>query len=141
MPLVDQVKMRRGIKNGNMIFRKGKSDKLLFKHSGELSDIALAKIEKPIDIRKKIKIKKVLIGKAEHYYAKSQVALFIIENNELNVGDKILISGPTTGNEELILTKMFVNGTENTSAKPNDKVTFEVAFRIRLSDKLYQILD
>jgi len=141
MPLVDQVKLRRGIKNGNMIFRKGKSDKLLFKHSGELSDVALAKIEKPKDIRQKIKIKKVLIGKAEHYYTKSKVALFIIENSELNVGDKILISGPTTGNEELIVTKMFVNGAENSSAKPNDKVTFEVPFRIRLSDKLYKILD
>jgi len=146
MPLVDQVKLRRGIKNGNMIFRKGKSDKLLFKHSGDLSDIALAKIEtqggaKPTAIRQKIKVKKVLIGKAEHYYVKAQVGLFIIENNEINEGDKILISGPTTGNEELILTKMFVNGTENTTAKPNDKLTFEVPFRIRLSDKLYKILE
>ncbi len=141
MTLVEQVKMRRGVKNGNMIFRKGKSDKLLFKHSGELSDIALAKIEKKADIRQKIKIKKVLIGRAEHYYTKSQVALFIIENNELNVGDKILISGPTTGNEELIVTKMFVNGAENTSAKIDDKITFEIPFRIRLSDKLFKILD
>ena len=31
MSLVDQVKLRRGVKNGNMIFRKGKSEKLLFK--------------------------------------------------------------------------------------------------------------
>ena len=43
MPLVEQVKLRRGIKNGNMIFRKGKSENLKFKHSGELSDVALAK--------------------------------------------------------------------------------------------------
>ncbi len=141
MSLVDQVKLRRGIKNGNMIFRKGKSDKLLFKHSGELSDTSLATVQKPKDIRQKIKIKKVLLGKVEHYYAKAQVGLFIIENNELNVGDKIIISGPTTGNEELIVTKMFVNGTEKTTAKLNDKVTFEVPFRIRLSDKLYKILD
>ena len=141
MPLVEQVKLRRGVKNGNMIFRKGKSDKLLFKHSGELSDKSLAVAQKPEDIRQKIKTKKVLIGKAEHYYTKASVGLFFIENNELNIGDKILISGPTTGNEILILEKMFVNGSENTLARAGDKVTMSLPFRIRLSDKLYKILD
>ena len=145
MPLVDQVKLRRGVKNGNMIFRKGKSDKLLFKHSGELSDVSLAKadekeIQKPVAIRQKIKIKKVLLGKAEHYYVKAQVGLFSIENQEVSLGDKILISGPTTGNQELILEKMLVNGIESSSAKVGDKITFEVPFRVRLSDKLFKII-
>ena len=63
-----------------------------------------------------------------------------MENHELNLGDKILISGPTTGNQELVLEKMMVNGQEKTTAKAGDKVTFEVPFRIRLSDKLYKIL-
>jgi UPF0176 protein len=71
---------------------------------------------------------------------KAQVGLFVIENQELNVGDSILISGPTTGNQELVLEKMFVNGTENSSAKVGDKVTFEVPFRVRLSDKLFKII-
>ena len=75
----------------------------------------------------------------EHYYTKASVGLFSIENQELHIGDKILISGPTTGNEALILEKMMVNGTENTIAKQGDKVTFEVPFRIRLSDKLYKL--
>jgi len=141
MSLVDQVIMRRGLKNGNMIFRKGKSDKLLFKHSGELSDKILAVAKKPKDIRQKIKIKKVLVGKAEHYYPKPQVGLFIIENNELNTGDKILISGPTTGNEEVILDTMMVNGRENSTAKIGDKVTFILPFRVRLSDKIFKILE
>ena len=145
MTLVDQVKLRRGVKNGNMIFRKGKSDKLLFKHSGELSDVSLAKAaetetQKPVAIRQKIKIKKVLLGKAEHYYVKAQVGLFTIENLEVNLGDTILISGPTTGNQELILEKMLVNGTENSVAKTGDKITFEVPFRVRLSDKLFKII-
>ena len=140
LPLDQQVKMRRGIINGNKIFRKGKSDKLLFKHSGELSDVTLAVAQKPTAIRQKIKIKKVLLGKAEHYYTKANVALFLIENNELKNGDKILISGPSTGEEELILEKLFVNGKENNSATIGDKVTFEVQFRVRLSDKLYKII-
>ncbi|WP_396156465.1 rhodanese-related sulfurtransferase [Flavobacterium sp.] len=138
MSLVDQVKLRRGLKNGNMIFRKGKSDKLVFKHSGELSDQSLAIAKKQTAIRQKIK--KVLIGKAEHYYVNARIGLFSIENQEIAIGDKILISGPTTGNEELIIEKMFVNGSENTLAISGDKVTMALPFRIRLSDKLYKTI-
>ena len=138
MPLVDQIKLRRGIKNGNMIFRKGKSDKLIFKHAGDLSNKALAKVNPVATIRQKIKEKKVLIGKAEHYYSKAGIALFLIEKNELVVGDAILVSGPTTGNQEFILKAMFVNGIEKSTAKIGDKVTFAVPFRIRLSDKLFK---
>ncbi|WP_395055934.1 rhodanese-related sulfurtransferase [Flavobacterium sp.] len=141
MSLLDQVKLRRGIKNGNMIFRKGKSDKLLFKHSGELSDVSLAKAIEPKDIRQKIKIKKILIGQAEHYYAKSEIGSFLIENQELKIGDKVLISGPTTGDEQLVLEKMYVNGKEGSDAKIGDKITFSIPFRVRLSDKLYKILE
>jgi UPF0176 protein len=139
LPLAEQVKLRRGKQVGNKVFRKGKSEKLKFKHSGELSDTALATASKSNDIRQKIKIKKTLVGKAEHFYVKAQVGLFIIENNELTIGEKILISGPTTGNQELVLDKMLVNGTENTVAKIGDKVTFEVPFRVRLSDRLYKL--
>jgi UPF0176 protein len=141
MPLVDQVRLRTGKQVGNKVFRKGKSENLKFKHSGELPNAALGINEKPADIRQKIKIKKVLLGKAEHYYVKAQVAQFIIENQELKIGDKILISGPTTGNQEMILEKMVVDGAETTTAKIGDKVTFEVPFRIRLSDKLYKIVN
>lgn len=150
MPLVDQVRLRTGKQVGNKVFRKGKSENLKFKHSGELSTVALGASnsgdseqakQKPADIRQKIKVKKVLLGKAEHYYVKAQVGQFTIENQELNIGDKILISGPTTGNQELVLEKMVVNGTETTIAEIGDIVTFEVPFRIRLSDKLYKIVN
>jgi len=148
LPLAEQVILRSGKQVGNKVFRKGKSDKLLFKHSGELSDTVLALANpdldqttdlKPVTIRQKINVKKVLLGKAEHYYVKAQVGLFLIENDELHFGDKILISGPTTGNEEFVLDKMLVNGNESAVAKSGDKVTFEVPFRVRLSDKLFKI--
>lgn len=140
LPLAEQVKLRQGIQKGNMIFKKGKSAALKYKHSGELSDLSLAIAEKPKPIRERIKQKKVLVGKAQHYYTKAQVGLFLIENQQVTIGDKILISGPTTGNQELTLEKIFVNGKENTIAKPGDKLTFSVPFRIRLSDKLFKIL-
>lgn len=141
LPYDEQIKLRKGKQVGNKVFRKGKSESLKFKHSGELSDTALATAKKTTDIRQKIKVKKTLVGKAEHYYVKAQVGLFTIENQELNLGDKILISGPTTGNQELVLEKMIVNDAENTVAKKGDRVTFAIPFRVRLSDKLYKILE
>lgn len=140
LPLMDQVRLRRGKQVGNKVFRKGKSDSLKFKHSGELTNSVLATAKKPTDIRQKRKIKKVLLGKAEHYYVKAQVGLFTVGNHELKQGDTVLISGKTTGNQELILNKMIVNEQEVTSAKIGDRVAFEVPFRIRLSDKIYKIL-
>jgi UPF0176 protein len=133
--------LRKGKQVGNKVFRKGKSDSLKFKHSGELSNVALGTVTNTTDIRQKIKLKKTLIGKATHYYAKAQVGLFVIENRELNLGDKIIISGPTTGNQELVLDKMFVNGVEGVQAKIGDKVTFSTSFRVRLSDQLYLVLE
>jgi len=132
--------LRAGKEVGNKVFRKGKSENLKFKHSGKLADTSLAAANKPADIRQKVKVKKVLLGKAEHYYVKAQVGQFTVENNELNAGDKILISGPTTGEQELVLDKIIVDGAETKSAKIGNKVTFEVPFRIRLSDKIYKIL-
>ena len=139
LPLDEQVKLRRGKQVGIKVFRKGKSDALKFKNSGVLPNKPLAKaISK--NIRQKITIKKVLIGKAEHYFTKSKVAQFLIENKELSVGDKVLISGPTTGEQELTITKIVVNGNSLETAKKGDQITFEIPFRIRLSDKLYKIL-
>lgn len=141
LPLAEQVKLRSGKQVGNKVFRKGKSEKLKFKHSGELSDTPLAVVSKTKNIRKKITIKKVLVGKAEHYFTKSKVAQFLIENKEISIGDKILISGPTTGEQELIITNLFVDGMASENAKKGDQITFEVPFRIRLSDKLYKVLN
>ncbi|WP_298222311.1 rhodanese-related sulfurtransferase [Flavobacterium sp.] len=141
MPLDEQVKLRRGVINGNKIFRKGKSDKLKFKHSGELSDLPLATAAKETPIRQKIKVKKMLLGKVEHYYVKAQVGLFVIENGDLKTGDTILISGPTTGNETLTISEMQVNGTASTVANLGDKVTIVLPFRTRLSDKIFKIIE
>ncbi len=140
MSLVDQINLRKGVKNGNMIFRKGKSDKLLYKDEAGNSILKPTKIVHKQSIRKKIAIKKVLIGKGEHYFVKAKVGLFLIENQELKIGDKILISGPTTGNQELVVTQMNVNGIPSDVAKISDKMSIELPFRIRLSDKLYKIL-
>jgi UPF0176 protein len=139
LPLEEQLKLRKGLKVGNKVFRKGKSDALKFKNSGDLPAKPLAKAVTK-NIRQKITVKKVLLGKAEHYYTKSKIAQFLIENKELSVGDKVLISGPTTGEQELTITEIFANGGPCETAKKGDQITFELPFRVRLSDKLYKIV-
>ena len=144
LPLDEQIKLRIGKQVGNKVFRKGKSDKLIYKNKGEASDNNTVRAKKTEGFSKKNlppKIKKILIGKAEHYYTKSQIAQFSIENSELNLGNKIMISGPTTGNQELLLEKMVSNKAEISKAIVGDKITFEVPFRVRLSDKIFKIID
>ena len=142
LPEEEQIARRKGLQVGNKVFRKGKSEALKFKNSGDLSTQTLAKAKPETkDISQKIKVKKTLVGKAEHYFTKSKIAQFLIENNELVVGDKVLISGPTTGEQEVTITELFANGASTEIAKVGDQVTFELPFRVRLSDKLYKILD
>jgi len=101
-----------------------------------LTDKPLAKAN---DIRQKIKVKKSLVGRAEHYYTKSKIAQFLL-SGELCAGDKVLISGPTTGEQELVMKEMVVGGMVTDVAKAGDQITFELPFRVRLSDKMYKIL-
>ncbi len=143
LPWEEQVAKRKGLQVGNKIFRKGKSEALKFKKSGDSSTQTLAKATtaESKDIRQKIKVKKTLIGKAEHYYSKSTIAQFLVENGELKVGDRILISGPTTGEQQVLVNYIYVNGNFSDTAKEGDQITFELPFRVRLSDKLYKILE
>ena len=85
--------------------------------------------------------KKVYIGKGRHFYPKSNVSEFIIEAFDLSVGDKVLIQGPTTGSQEMIVEGIMVDGVGNTEkAKKGDVITFKTEFRVRPSDKLYKVV-
>ncbi len=85
--------------------------------------------------------KKVYIGKGRHFYPKNNIAEFLIEAFDLTVGDKVLIQGPTTGSQEMIIEDMRVDQKEDaTKATKSDVVTFKTEFRIRASDKLYKVV-
>lgn len=85
--------------------------------------------------------KKVYIGKGRHYYPKSNIAEFLIEAYDLTIGDRVLIQGPTTGSQEMLIESMQVDkksGAEK--AAKSDIITFKTDFRVRPSDKLYKIV-
>jgi UPF0176 protein len=133
LPMVEQIKLRKGKQVGNKIFRKGKSEDLIYKT--EANPTAIGTV-----VQKKSKTKKVYIGKGEHYYTQAGVALFIIEKHELKKGDTIVIEGPTTGSQTLVLENFLVNKEDLGLAKSGDKITFITDFRIRKSDELYKII-
>ncbi|KIA86887.1 rhodanese-related sulfurtransferase [Flavobacterium sp. AED] len=140
LPEEEQKAIRRGIKNGNKIFKKGKSDVLTFKNSEETHGVFIA--DKPkIAIKKEQKVKKIYIGKGTHFFPKPSIGQFLIEENEIKIGDTILIKGTTTGEQKLVIEEMLVNDLAQEKAVSGDTCTFKLPFRIRLSDKLYKILD
>ena len=86
--------------------------------------------------------KKIYIGKGRHFYPKSNVAEFLVEAYDLNVGDRVLIQGPTTGSQEMVLDAMLVDTKPNASkASKSDVITFKTEFKVRPSDKLYKIVE
>lgn len=135
LPMDEQIKLRQGLKNGNKIFKKGKAESLIFKKPSEDKILSKEKIISEI----KPKIIKTYIGKAQHYFTKSGIGEFLIENQEINIGDNLLIKGKTTGEETFILESMYVLKEDSKKAKIGDRVSFKLPFRIRLSDILYKI--
>lgn len=84
--------------------------------------------------------KKVYIGKAMHFFPKTGISEFKIEAFDIKRGDKLLITGPTTGVKELVLEDMYVNDSLADTAKKGDSCTIYTEFRTRSSDKLYKIV-
>ena len=84
--------------------------------------------------------KKVYVGKGMHYFPKANIGEFKIEAYDINVGDTILITGPTTGAQEMKIEEMFVNDIKDENASKGDSVTIPLNIRIRPSDKLYKIV-
>jgi len=85
--------------------------------------------------------KKVYVGKGVHFFTKSNIAEFKIEAYDIKIGDKIMINGPTTGVQELVIEDMMVNDLKLEKASKGDSCTLKLPFRVRNSDKLYKIVE
>lgn len=83
--------------------------------------------------------RKVYAGKGIRYFSNIGVAEFLIEATELHVGDKLLITGHTTGAMYLTLDEARVNLKPVETVKKGVHVSFKVPDRIRPNDKLYLI--
>ena len=85
--------------------------------------------------------KKVYLGKGVHYFPKPKIGEFKIEAYDLTIGDTILITGPTTGAQEMKVSEMLVNDEKKDKGEKGDSVTIPLEFKVRTSDKLYKIVE
>lgn len=86
--------------------------------------------------------KKIYVGKGIKYFSKIGVAEFLIETKYgLNVGDDIIITGPTTGLIETKVGQIQVDCKETQRAERGERCSICISSKIRPSDKLYKIVD
>ena len=84
--------------------------------------------------------KKVYCGKVIRYFSKLGVAEFKIEACELNVGDHILVTGPTTGALHLTAGEIHDDNGPIQSARQGLKVSISTGgIKVRRNDKLFVV--
>ncbi len=84
--------------------------------------------------------RKVYVGKGMNYFAKIGVAEFLLETKSLNVGDEILITGPTTGVIETTVKEIRVDLKPVSQTVKGDRFSIPLDNIIRRSDKLFKIV-
>ena len=103
----------------------------LGKKLGEWSDIYGSKATK----------RKIFIGKGVNYFDRIKVAEFTCEASTLNVGDEILITGPTTGVIQTIVKEIRVDLKNVSQTVQGQRFSIPIERLIRRSDKLFKIVD
>ena len=81
------------------------------------------------------------IGKGMNYFDRIKVAEFLCEAGILNVGDEIMITGPTTGVIHAIVKEIRVDLKNVNQAQQGERFSFPLEYTIRRSDKLFKITD
>ena len=83
--------------------------------------------------------RKIYVGKGVKYFSNLGVAEFLVEAAELNVGDKLLVTGPTTGALFLTADEMRVDLQPVPTVHKGEHFSIKCD-KIRPSDKLYKLV-
>lgn len=84
--------------------------------------------------------KKVYIGRGVKYFSKIGVAEFTVDAAEFSIGDKLLITGPTTGVIYLDATEIRLDLKPVQTAPKGTHVSIPVPDKVRPSDKLFKLV-
>ncbi len=84
--------------------------------------------------------KKQYIGKGVKYFSKLGVAEFTVEADTFSVGDKMLITGPTTGALYVTVDEIHDDVQAVETAQQGTRVSIKVPEKVRPSDKLFKII-
>ena len=85
--------------------------------------------------------RKVYVGKGRKYFSKIGVAEFQIEAATFKPGDKLLITGPTTGVLYVTPTEIHGNNGPIPEARQGMRVSIAVPEKVRESDKLFKLVE
>lgn len=85
--------------------------------------------------------RKVYIGKGVKYFSKLGVAEFTVEAADFKLGDKLLVTGPTTGVMYLDAKEIRLELDPVDYAPKGTHVSIPVPGKIRQSDKLFKIVE
>lgn len=83
--------------------------------------------------------KKVYVGKGVKYFSKLGVAEFTVEASEFSKGDKLLITGPTTGVMYLDAEEIRYELEPVDTARKGTHISIPVPGKVRPSDKLFKL--
>jgi putative protease len=83
--------------------------------------------------------KKSYVAKNLNYFSRVGSAEFLCEADTLQVGDRILIIGPSTGVIESQVTELRVNQGEVTLVRKGERFSIRVPRKVRRADKLYKL--
>lgn len=81
---------------------------------------------------------KEYVARGVKYFSKLGVGEFIMEAGELEVGDEVIITGPTTGAVILTLDEIQVDCRPAQKAVKGDAFSIKVPVKIRPADRLYK---
>ena len=84
--------------------------------------------------------KKQLIGKVIKYFSKIGVAEVAVEAAEFSLGDKLLITGPTTGALWLTADEIRFDLKPVETAPQHERVSIPVPEKVRPGDKLFKLI-
>ena len=85
--------------------------------------------------------KKVLVGKVMKYFSRLNVAEVAVEASDFSLGDKLLITGPTTGVMYLDATEIRYDLKPVGKALQGQRVSILVKGKVRPSDKLFKLVE
>lgn len=84
--------------------------------------------------------RKMYVGKGMKYFSNIGVAEFLVEATTISVGDKILITGPTTGAVFATLEEARVDLEPVETVKQGQRFSMKIDEKIRPSDKLFKLV-
>jgi U32 family peptidase len=83
---------------------------------------------------------KTYIGKGTNYFKNIKVAEFLLQADNLKVGDEILITGPTTGVVQTTVKEIRVDLKNTDEAQKGQTISVPIDVKVRPSDKLYKMV-